>query len=238
MNDESGPDDYVMTASGGLPGELIGGWRAAGRRAESGATMDVEYGFSCMGYELAAPWGAAMARAPDGVVTTLLGDGSYLMLNSELFSAAFAGHGFVAVVCDNDGYAVIDRLQRGQGAAGSTTCTPTRGPAPRPPRWTSPPTRRRSAARRDAEDVVRRASLGRRSPPLRAAAVAEQRPCGRAPGGGARWTESGAWRETGTPASPSGHVAYVRREGAPRSAGTWLHSSETFATWADPARRP
>jgi 3D-(3,5/4)-trihydroxycyclohexane-1,2-dione acylhydrolase (decyclizing) len=112
VNDLSGADDYVMTASGGLPGELIGGWRATGE-----STMDVEYGFSCMGYEVAGAWGAAMAR-PDGVVTTLLGDGSYLMLNSELFSAAFAGHGFVAVVCDNDGYAVIDRLQRGQGGAG------------------------------------------------------------------------------------------------------------------------
>ncbi|HTI28615.1 MAG TPA: 3D-(3,5/4)-trihydroxycyclohexane-1,2-dione acylhydrolase (decyclizing) [Kutzneria sp.] len=112
VNDQSGPSDYVMTASGGLPGELIGGWRASGP-----ATMDVEYGFSCMGYEIAGAWGAAMAR-PAGVVTTLLGDGSYLMLNSELFSAAFAGHGFVAVVCDNDGYAVIHRLQTGQGAAG------------------------------------------------------------------------------------------------------------------------
>jgi 3D-(3,5/4)-trihydroxycyclohexane-1,2-dione acylhydrolase (decyclizing) len=116
VNAASGPHDYVMTASGGLPGELIGGWRSVG--APGDATMDVEYGFSCMGYELAGAWGAAMARAErDGVVTTLLGDGSYLMLNSELFSAAFAGHGFVAVVCDNDGYAVIDRLQRGQGGA-------------------------------------------------------------------------------------------------------------------------
>jgi 3D-(3,5/4)-trihydroxycyclohexane-1,2-dione acylhydrolase (decyclizing) len=112
VNDQSGPSDYVMTASGGLPGELIGGWRADGP-----ASMDVEYGFSCMGYEIAGAWGAAMART-EGVVTTLLGDGSYLMLNSELFSAAFAGHGFVAVVCDNDGYAVIHRLQTGQGAAG------------------------------------------------------------------------------------------------------------------------
>jgi 3D-(3,5/4)-trihydroxycyclohexane-1,2-dione acylhydrolase (decyclizing) len=110
VNDESGSDDYVLTASGGLPGELIGGWRAVGGRP----TMDVEYGFSCMGYELAGAWGAAMARR-DGVVTTLLGDGSYLMANSELFSAAFAGHGFVAVACDNDGYAVIARLQEGQG---------------------------------------------------------------------------------------------------------------------------
>jgi 3D-(3,5/4)-trihydroxycyclohexane-1,2-dione acylhydrolase (decyclizing) len=114
VNEESTAGDYVMTASGGLPGELIGGWRAV-RATESG--MDVEYGFSCMGYEIAGAWGAAMARR-GGVVTTLLGDGSYLMLNSELFSAAFAGHGFVAVVCDNDGYAVIDRLQRGNGAPG------------------------------------------------------------------------------------------------------------------------
>ncbi len=109
VNEQSGPADYVLTASGGLPGELIGGWRGTGE-----STMDVEYGFSCMGYELAGAWGAAMAR-PDGVVTTLLGDGSYLMLNSEIFSASFAGHGFVAVVCDNDGYAVIARLQEGQG---------------------------------------------------------------------------------------------------------------------------
>ncbi|MEJ2855356.1 MULTISPECIES: 3D-(3,5/4)-trihydroxycyclohexane-1,2-dione acylhydrolase (decyclizing) [unclassified Saccharothrix] len=112
VNAASGPEDYVVTASGGLPGELIGGWRAVGE-----ATMDVEYGFSCMGYELAGAWGAAIARE-DGVVTTLVGDGSYLMLNSELFSAAFAGHGFVAVVCDNDGYAVIHRLQTGHGGAG------------------------------------------------------------------------------------------------------------------------
>ncbi|HEX3786024.1 MAG TPA: 3D-(3,5/4)-trihydroxycyclohexane-1,2-dione acylhydrolase (decyclizing) [Pseudonocardiaceae bacterium] len=113
INEQSGPQDYVMTSSGGLPGELIGGWRGTGE-----STMDVEYGFSCMGYELAGAWGAAMARGishPAGVVTTLLGDGSYLMANSELFSAAFAGHGFVAVVCDNDGYAVIARLQEGQG---------------------------------------------------------------------------------------------------------------------------
>ena len=104
----------TVTAAGGLPGELIGGWRAA---VGGEPTMDVEYGFSCMGYELAGAWGAVIGRAGSaGVgVTTLLGDGSYLMLSTELFSAAFAGHGFVAVVCDNHGYAVIDRLQRGQG---------------------------------------------------------------------------------------------------------------------------
>jgi 3D-(3,5/4)-trihydroxycyclohexane-1,2-dione acylhydrolase (decyclizing) len=118
INEMSGPDDYVLTASGGMPGELIGGWRATD--VSKGPTMDVEYGFSCMGYELAGAWGAAMARRlshPDGVVTAVLGDGSYLMANSELYSAAFAGHGFVAVVCDNDGYAVIARLQESQGGS-------------------------------------------------------------------------------------------------------------------------
>src|SRR4026207_1020490 len=95
-NDASGPDDYVVTASGGMPGELHGGWRTGKVTpgATSGATMDLEYGFSCMGYEGVAPWGAAMARArthPEGLVTSIFGDGSYLMLNSELYSAAFAG---------------------------------------------------------------------------------------------------------------------------------------------------
>lgn len=114
VNELSGSGDYVLTSSGGMPGELVGGWRAAGE-VSIDVPIDVEYGFSCMGYELAGAWGAAMAWQ-GGLVTTLLGDGSYLMLNSELFSAAFAGHPFVAVVCDNDGYAVIARLQEGKGA--------------------------------------------------------------------------------------------------------------------------
>ena len=124
VNDASGPDDYVLGSSGGFPGELHGGWRTVatpGNGATSGATMDLEYGFSCMGYEVAGSWGAAMARMrthPAGIVTTLLGDGSYLMLNSDLYSAALSGHPFVAMVCDNGGYAVIHRLQTNQGADG------------------------------------------------------------------------------------------------------------------------
>lgn len=77
VNDLSGPDDYVMTSSGGMPGELIGGWRTG--PASCGPTMDTEYGFSCMGYELSGAWGASIARRsshPGGLVTTMLGDGS------------------------------------------------------------------------------------------------------------------------------------------------------------------
>ena len=55
---------------------------------------------------------------PDGLVTSIFGDGSYLMLNSEIYNAAFAGHPYVAVVCDNGGFAVIHRLQTNQGAEG------------------------------------------------------------------------------------------------------------------------
>ena len=103
--------DYVLTAAGGLPGELNVNWLSKGV-----ATFDCEYGFSCMGYELSGAWGAAMARA-GGEVFTLAGDGSYLMMNSDLYSSVLSGHKMIAVVCDNGGFAVIDRLQVSQGGA-------------------------------------------------------------------------------------------------------------------------
>jgi 3D-(3,5/4)-trihydroxycyclohexane-1,2-dione acylhydrolase (decyclizing) len=107
------PDDYVLTASGGFPGELNNGWRSL-----AAATFDCEYGFSCMGYEVAGAWGAAMARGGGpGEVFSFAGDGSYLMMNSELYSSVLAGHKVVVIVCDNGGFAVIDRLQVNQGGA-------------------------------------------------------------------------------------------------------------------------
>ncbi|HEY5302976.1 MAG TPA: 3D-(3,5/4)-trihydroxycyclohexane-1,2-dione acylhydrolase (decyclizing) [Acidimicrobiales bacterium] len=109
INDEASVDDYVLTASGGLPGELNMNWIA---RAPS--TFDCEYGFSCMGYEIAGGWGAAMARRR-GRVFALVGDGSYMMMNSDVFSSILSGHPMVLVVCDNGGFSVIDRLQVDQG---------------------------------------------------------------------------------------------------------------------------
>ncbi len=103
------PGDYALTAAGGFPGELNNGWRA--RQTHS---FDCEYGFSCMGYELSGAWGAKMAL-PDHEVITFCGDGSYLMMNSDLYSSVLAGHKLIVVVCDNGGYAVINRLQVGQG---------------------------------------------------------------------------------------------------------------------------
>jgi len=203
VNDLSAPEDYVMTASGGLPGELIGGWRGSGS-----VSMDVEYGFSCMGYELSGAWGAAIAHP--GLVTTLLGDGSYLMLNSELFSAAFAGHPFVAVVCDNDGYAVIARLQEGQGGKPFNNfyadCTTSH---------ISPP---RVDFARHAESLgclvfpastvdslrtayaeARKASVAERRP---AVVVVKTQP--------STWTEAGAWWEVGVPEHLAGRDEYER----------------------------
>jgi 3D-(3,5/4)-trihydroxycyclohexane-1,2-dione acylhydrolase (decyclizing) len=111
VNRLAGPDDYALTAAGGFPGELNVNWLAKGV-----GTFDCEYGFSCMGYEIAGAWGARMARRA-GEVIAFVGDGSYLMLNSELLSSVVSGHKLIVVLCDNGGYAVIDRLQVGQGGA-------------------------------------------------------------------------------------------------------------------------
>ncbi len=102
---------YVVAAAGGLPAELVNGWRA-----EAPHSFDCEYGYSTMGYEISGGWGAKMAL-PEREVVVLVGDGSYLMMNSDLYSTVIAGHKLIVVVCDNRGYAVIDRLQVNQGGA-------------------------------------------------------------------------------------------------------------------------
>jgi len=105
------PEDYVLTAAGGLPGELNVNWMS-----KSVASFDCEYGFSCMGYEISGAWGAAMARTT-GEVYSLVGDGSYLMMNSDIYASILSGHKMILVVCDNEGYAVIERLQVSKGGA-------------------------------------------------------------------------------------------------------------------------
>lgn len=111
VHDSAESEDYVLTAAGGLPGELNINWMSKGV-----ATFDCEYGFSCMGYEISGAWGAAMAR-PKHQVYAMVGDGSYLMLNSDIYASLLSGHKFILVVCDNEGYAVIERLQVNQGGA-------------------------------------------------------------------------------------------------------------------------
>ncbi|MBC49581.1 MAG: 3D-(3,5/4)-trihydroxycyclohexane-1,2-dione acylhydrolase (decyclizing) [Ilumatobacter sp.] len=103
------PGDYVLAAAGGFPGEVNNGWRA-----EEVNSFDCEYGFSCMGYEIAGGWGAKMAM-PDREVIVFVGDGSTMMLNSDLYSSVISGHKMIVIICDNGGYAVINRLQINQG---------------------------------------------------------------------------------------------------------------------------
>ncbi len=105
----SRPTDIVVCAAGGLPGELHKLWQAA---APGG--YHLEYGFSCMGYEIAGGLGVKLAR-PDREVIVMLGDGSYLMLNSELATSVVLGRKLIVVLLDNGGFGCIDRLQRATG---------------------------------------------------------------------------------------------------------------------------
>ncbi len=109
VNRKAGDRDRVITAAGGLPGELTKNWKI-----KSPGTFDCEFGFSCMGYEIAGGWGTKMAL-PDAEVIVLVGDGSYLMMNSDIYSSVLAGHKLIVVVCDNGGFAVINRLQTYKG---------------------------------------------------------------------------------------------------------------------------
>ncbi len=109
VNDLVDDDDYQVAAAGGLPGEINMGWDA-----RSVGSIDIEYGFSCMGYEIAGAWGAKMAL-PDRDVISWVGDGSYLMMNSEIYSTVATGQKVIFIVCDNGGFAVINRLQADTG---------------------------------------------------------------------------------------------------------------------------
>ena len=109
VNDLADPNDRVITAAGGLPAELNMNWRA-----KSVGNFDIEFGFSCMGYEVAAGWGAKMAT-PDNDTIVLVGDGSYLILNSDIYSSVLSGHKMIVIVCDNAGFAVINKLQNNSG---------------------------------------------------------------------------------------------------------------------------
>lgn len=104
-------ETIVVCAAGGLPGELHKLWRTA----RTGG-YHVEYGFSCMGYEIAGGLGVKLAE-PGREVVVMVGDGSYLMLNSEIATSVMLGVKLVLVVLDNRGFGCIHRLQRATGGA-------------------------------------------------------------------------------------------------------------------------
>ena len=107
----TGPDTVLVCAAGGLPGELHKLWRA-----ERPNGYHLEYGYSCMGYEIAGGLGVKMAL-PDREVVVMVGDGSYLMMNSELATSVMLGRKIIVVVLDNRGFGCITRLQEAAGGA-------------------------------------------------------------------------------------------------------------------------
>jgi 3D-(3,5/4)-trihydroxycyclohexane-1,2-dione acylhydrolase (decyclizing) len=107
----AGPDTVIMAAAGTMPGELHKLWKAS-----RPMSYHMEYGFSCMGYEIAGALGIKMAE-PDRDVICMIGDGSYMMMNSEMATAAMLGIAFTVVLTDNRGFGCINRLQMGTGGA-------------------------------------------------------------------------------------------------------------------------
>ena len=105
----SDPSDIAVTAAGGLVGEVVQVWRPRELN-----THETEWGFSCMGYEISGALGIKMAN-PKKEVIAFVGDGSYLLYNSDIYSSVITNHKLIIIVCDNGGHAVINRLQLYKG---------------------------------------------------------------------------------------------------------------------------
>ena len=114
VNELVGPRDRVVAAAGGLPAEVAANWKTL-----DAGTVDVEFGFSCMGYEIAGAWGARIAQMeqePDQDTVVFTGDGSYLLMNSDIYSSVLSDKKLIILVLDNGGFAVINKLQNNVGA--------------------------------------------------------------------------------------------------------------------------
>ncbi|GHV95479.1 3D-(3,5/4)-trihydroxycyclohexane-1,2-dione acylhydrolase (decyclizing) [Spirochaetia bacterium] len=110
LNDRLLPKDAIaISGSGSIPSDMQRVWRV-----RVPGTYHMEYAFSCMGYEVAAALGAKIA-CPDKEVVTIIGDGAYTMLHTELLTAVQEGKKIIVVVLDNAGFHCIDNLQHSQG---------------------------------------------------------------------------------------------------------------------------
>ena len=109
VNRSTNPGDVVVAAAGGVPGELHKVWRC-----DAENEYHVEYGYSCMGYEIAGGLGVKMANQ-SGDVFVLVGDGSYMMLNSEIATSVLLNQKLIIVLLDNRGFGCINRLQKATG---------------------------------------------------------------------------------------------------------------------------
>lgn len=113
VNELCDPRDRIVAAAGGLPAEVTANWRTLDI-----GTVDVEFGFSCMGYEISGAWGARIAqseREADKDTIVFIGDGSYLLMNSDIYSSVLSQKKLIILVLDNGGFAVINKLQNNTG---------------------------------------------------------------------------------------------------------------------------
>lgn len=115
VNNFADDNDVVLCAAGSLPGDLHKLWRT-----KSNKSFHLEYGFSCMGYEIAGGLGAKMAD-PSREIYVMVGDGSYLMLSQEIVTSIQEGYKLTIVLIDNDGYKSIGSLSRSLGSEGFGT---------------------------------------------------------------------------------------------------------------------
>lgn len=114
VNDLCDPRDRIVAAAGGLPAEVTANWRTLDI-----GTVDVEFGFSCMGYEIAGGWGARIAQAerePDQDTIVMVGDGAYMLMNSDIYSSVLTRKKMIVLLLDNGGWAVINKLQNNVGS--------------------------------------------------------------------------------------------------------------------------
>ena len=115
VNNFADDNDVILCAAGSLPGDLHKLWRT-----KSNKSFHLEYGFSCMGYEIAGGLGAKMAD-PSREIYVMVGDGSYLMLSQEIVTSIQEGYKLTIVLIDNDGYKSIGSLSRSLGSEGFGT---------------------------------------------------------------------------------------------------------------------
>lgn len=110
VNDAAGPQDVVLNAAGSMPGDLLKIWRPVDPKG-----YHLEYGYSTMGYEIPGGLGVKMA-APEREVFVMIGDGSYLMMNTEIVTTIQEGYKLIIVLVDNGGYQSIHGLQMSSGS--------------------------------------------------------------------------------------------------------------------------
>ena len=115
VNTFSDPADVVLCAAGSLPGDLHKLWRTRNPKG-----FHLEYGYSCMGYEIAGGLGAKMA-CPEREIYVMVGDGSYLMMSSEIATSVQEGYKLTIILINNDGFASIGGLSRSLGMEGFGT---------------------------------------------------------------------------------------------------------------------